>query len=184
MKKRGWILFLVALSVLAVTGPAAAALGISWWTMDAGGTTEAAAGTLRLGGTIGQPDAGVLTSSTLVLRGGFWKGGGVVSAILDPSDEVAAPRVFSVSAALPSPFATRTVLRLALPETRFVTARAFDPTGRLVRTLHAGILPGGLHDLRWDGRGDQGRQLPNGVYLVRVDTGVNQVTRRLVLLSR
>ena len=34
--------------------------------------------------------------------------------------------VFGVSAAVPSPFATQTAIRLALPETRFVTARAFD----------------------------------------------------------
>jgi hypothetical protein len=184
MNKHGRILCLAAVTILAATDPAAGALGISWWTIDGGGTTAASAGTLQLGGTIGQSDASVLAGAALILRGGFWMGGGVASAVPESQGDEAAPLAFSLSAGAPSPFDSETHLRLALPESRFVRASAFDPAGRLVRQLYAGLLPGGRHDLRWDGRGDQGRQLPNGVYLVRVDAGTDRATRRLVLLSR
>lgn len=44
------------------------------WTIDGGGA-DMSGGDLRLGGTIGQPDAGTLAAGSFVLRGGFWPGG-------------------------------------------------------------------------------------------------------------
>jgi len=45
---------------------------INWWTLDGGGRTSTNAGGLALSGTLGQPDAGVMTGGTLRLVGGFW----------------------------------------------------------------------------------------------------------------
>jgi len=49
---------------------------LSWWTADGGGQTFSAGGNYSLGGTIGQPDAGLLTGSGYTLAGGFWSGAG------------------------------------------------------------------------------------------------------------
>jgi hypothetical protein len=48
---------------------------LAWWTVDDGGSTWANGGGYTLGGTIGQPDAGVLSGGGYVLGGGFWRGG-------------------------------------------------------------------------------------------------------------
>jgi hypothetical protein len=53
-------------------------LSMLWDTVDGGGR-ELTAGALSLGGTIGQGDAGVLTSGAFELHGGFW--GGVETVI-------------------------------------------------------------------------------------------------------
>lgn len=45
---------------------------INWWTLDGGGGTSTNAGGLSLSGTVGQPDAGVMTGGTLRLVGGLW----------------------------------------------------------------------------------------------------------------
>src|SRR5262245_23229759 len=47
---------------------------IPWWTVDGGGGTfSTGSGGYRLGGTIGQPDAGVMTGTAgFNIRGGFW----------------------------------------------------------------------------------------------------------------
>lgn len=50
---------------------------LSWWTVDGGGYTWSEGGGYALGGTIGQPDAGVLQGSGYTLAGGFWGGVGV-----------------------------------------------------------------------------------------------------------
>ena len=50
---------------------------LSWWTVDGGGQTYSIGGGYEIGGTIGQPDAGVLTGGGYVLGGGFWRGGPV-----------------------------------------------------------------------------------------------------------
>ena len=47
----------------------------SWWTVDGGGGTFSTGGDYTLGGTIGQPDAGLLAGGDYTLGGGFWGGG-------------------------------------------------------------------------------------------------------------
>ena len=45
---------------------------ISWWTVDDGGTALSSGGSYSLGGTIGQPDAGLISGGDYTLEGGFW----------------------------------------------------------------------------------------------------------------
>jgi len=44
---------------------------LTWWTIDNGGGTSTG-GNYMLSGTLGQPDAGVLSGGTYSLIGGFW----------------------------------------------------------------------------------------------------------------
>lgn len=76
-----WTTSLLAMAVLLLlTTVALAQTGdgydLSWWTVDGGGYTFSASadGVYTLGGTIGQPDAGVMSDSggRYVLTGGFW----------------------------------------------------------------------------------------------------------------
>jgi hypothetical protein len=73
-------LILTALVMLGFALPALADDGprydLTSWTVDGGGAIVEA-GRYRLGGTAGQPDAGVLEGSTYRLRGGFWAGVGI-----------------------------------------------------------------------------------------------------------
>jgi hypothetical protein len=48
---------------------------LSWSTVDGGGHTFSTGGDYSLGGTIGQPDPGLLTGGDYTLGGGFWGGG-------------------------------------------------------------------------------------------------------------
>ena len=59
--------------LVATASSASAQLSISWFTIDGGGGTSAG-GAFTLSGTIGQPDAGVLTGGTFAVNGGFWAG--------------------------------------------------------------------------------------------------------------
>ena len=66
---------LVTLALLGLVAPAAHAqpYDVSWWTVDGGGATSAAAGPYALGGTTGQPDAGgPFAGGPYVLHSGFW----------------------------------------------------------------------------------------------------------------
>jgi hypothetical protein len=65
-------LLLVFATAAALDGPEA-----DWFTVDGGGGATVAAGDLSLTGTIGQPDAGLLTGGDYSLGGGFWGGGGL-----------------------------------------------------------------------------------------------------------
>jgi hypothetical protein len=65
-------LLLVSLPVLAQSG---GGYDLSWSTVDGGGHTFSAGGSYTLGGSLGQPDAGLLSGGVYVLGGGFWSGG-------------------------------------------------------------------------------------------------------------
>lgn len=69
------LLAVLAFAVLLALAPTLLAqggvYGLSWWTVDGGGGGSAG-GVYAMNGTIGQPDAGTLTSGPYALTGGFW----------------------------------------------------------------------------------------------------------------
>jgi hypothetical protein len=73
LEMSGARLGLAAGACLTMAGAASAQVGDPWWSVDAGGSTNAStAGALTIAGTFGQPDAGALSGGALVLSGGFW----------------------------------------------------------------------------------------------------------------
>jgi len=68
------LLLLAAPAVLAQSG---GGYDLSWSTVDGGGEASSSGGVYILGGTAGQPDAGLLTGGSYTLGGGFWGGGAV-----------------------------------------------------------------------------------------------------------
>lgn len=90
--KRRWALLLaVALLLPLISLPGAAravaqsggAYDLPWHTMDGGGHTFSTGGGYALGGTIGQPDAGLLKGGNYTLAGGFWVAGAQAKYIID-----------------------------------------------------------------------------------------------------
>jgi len=77
---------LLACLVLLAAVPALAQSGgiydLSWSTVDGGGGTFSTGGVFSLGGTAGQPDAGLMNGGVYTLGGGFWGGG----AAAEPGD--------------------------------------------------------------------------------------------------
>jgi hypothetical protein len=53
---------------------------LSWSTVDGGGGTFSSGGAYSLGGTAGQPEAGLAMGGAYLVGGGFW-GGGEVAAL-------------------------------------------------------------------------------------------------------
>jgi len=81
----GCLLLAVGL-VVALSGLVAAREGydLRWSTVDGGGYTFSTGPGYTLGGTIGQPDAGVMTGPGYRLDGGFWQGGNGVYRVYLP----------------------------------------------------------------------------------------------------
>jgi hypothetical protein len=84
----------------------------------------------------------------------------------------------------PNPFNPTVTLRLAVPGTVPVHVRVdvFDARGRLVRRLADGVMPAGTATRTWDGRDSDGRVLPSGIYVYRVDAGGETARGKLTLV--
>ena len=94
-----------------------------------------------------------------------------------------APAALRLSPPSPNPVRAGAALRFALPAAGRVRLALFDITGARARTLLDGERPAGVHEIRYDGRGDDGRPLPAGVYFVRLDAGRASCTQRVVVVK-
>ena len=74
----------------------------------------------------------------------------------------------SIIRAWPNPFSDRVQMEFALPAGAWVRMQVCDISGRMVRDLGSGFLPGGSHGLTWDGRTSDGGRVREGIYFVEV----------------
>jgi hypothetical protein len=87
-------------------------------------------------------------------------------------------------AVAPNPFNPRTEVFLTLATSAKASVKVYDVRGREVRSLHDGMLEGGIeHRLSWDGRDDNGRSLASGVYFVAVDAPEFQRRHKVALIK-
>ena len=79
----------------------------------------------------------------------------------------------------------RANVHFGLAQSDRVTARVFDVSGRLVRTLADRTYNAGEYDLLWDGTDDGGRQMDRGVYFTQVKYARNHFSeaKKLTVLK-
>jgi agmatine/peptidylarginine deiminase len=110
--------------------------------------------------------------------------GAVFDVTVEPAAAVTAhlePRIILRS--FPNPFRRQTTISFDVPVSEPVSARVFDASGRLVRTLVDGaIYAGGRHHVVWSGLDGRGRPVSPGIYLFRLEAGAGSGTERAVLL--
>ena len=82
----------------------------------------------------------------------------------------------------PNPFGDATTIRFTLAEPAEVNLAIYDLAGRKVRSLEAGQMTAGVHEIRWDGTNDQNRKVASGVYFVRVGSDAGNVAHGLNLV--
>ena len=84
--------------------------------------------------------------------------------------------------ASPNPFRGRTSIGFSVPGIARVTLEILDVAGRRQRTLLRDQEVTGGRTVEWDGRTNQGREVPDGIYLCRLRAGTTVLTRKLLRL--
>jgi hypothetical protein len=93
-----------------------------------------------------------------------------------------APSLTCLLGADPNPFTQGTAVHYQLDQGRWVAVRIFDAQGRLVRTLVDGSVGAGRQTAAWDGRDGRNRQVPAGVYFVKMTAGSYEHVSKTVRL--
>jgi hypothetical protein len=83
----------------------------------------------------------------------------------------------------PNPFANALDLRLDLPRPERIVMQVYDVQGRRIRETDFGLLGGGPHRLRWEGRDDKDHDVGSGIYWIRVQAGDRNLSRRVVRIQ-
>lgn len=97
-----------------------------------------------------------------------------------PGDAVAVTRL---AGAFPNPFRGASSVHFDLAREGEVTLEVFDVRGARVRTLARETRAAGRYQLAWDGRDDQGRATPAGMYVVRFAAAGHAATAKVVRLE-
>jgi hypothetical protein len=81
----------------------------------------------------------------------------------------------------PNPFSESTTMhfRLATPGSASIVIASVS--GRIVRRLGERSYPAGYNQVHWDGRDEQGRAVPSGVYFARLEARRDVSTRRILV---
>jgi flagellar hook assembly protein FlgD len=90
---------------------------------------------------------------------------------------------FTLSASYPNPFNASTTIVYELPSAMDITLDVYNILGQKVRTLKRGHTPAGEQRVYWDGKGDKGRALSSGVYLVRLHTPLGTSVRKAMMVK-
>ena len=123
----------------------------------------------------------------MTAQGSTWEGRHIYTTARMPTgvDPTAGevPDRFTLDQNYPNPFNATTQISFGLPEASSVTLEVFDINGRIVKSIHNGLLPAGTHILEWDGTNQQGSTAASGVYLYRLETGNTVATKKMILLK-
>jgi hypothetical protein len=100
---------------------------------------------------------------------------------LDPY--ISSSPVFILHQNFPNPFNASTAIRYQLSDISDVNLSIVNLSGQLVRSLVNETQPPGDYTARWDGLDDGGNLVSSGLYLYRIVTGSETLTRKLMMMK-
>ncbi len=109
-----------------------------------------------------------------------------IAGALPPTDvrSGSAPALLARLEVGPNPLGASTTMRVHLDTRQDTRLVVRDVTGRAVATLVAGTwLEAGDYEFAWDGRTQDGRRAPSGIYFVQLRTNVAERVAKLVVLD-
>ncbi|MFC1724343.1 M1 family aminopeptidase [candidate division KSB1 bacterium] len=91
---------------------------------------------------------------------------------------------FSIKQNYPNPFYSLKRISLNLPESRNISLGIYNILGEKVKNLYNDYMSAGTYDFRWDCKDESGNELPEGMYLCRLETDDLTITRKILYLKR
>jgi hypothetical protein len=89
---------------------------------------------------------------------------------------------FGIYSTAPNPTRSDMTIAYAMPKAGNARLDIYTLNGQRVRTLLDGPASAGMNSVRWDGRGENGRNLPPGAYFVMLKSGERLAQKKVVLI--
>jgi DNA-binding transcriptional regulator YhcF (GntR family) len=83
----------------------------------------------------------------------------------------------------PNPFNPETNIQYHINSASQVSLHIFDVQGKMIRSLRNEYQQSGTYTVRWDGLDDNGKQVPSGIYFLRINAGEETLNHRLVMMK-
>ncbi|MDI3504038.1 MAG: serine protease [Candidatus Cloacimonadota bacterium] len=89
----------------------------------------------------------------------------------------------TLNSAYPNPFNPTTTLSFSLQNAGEVSLVIYNQKGQKVRSLIHETMPSGKHQIVWNGKDDNGRQVSSGLYFYRMKSGKYSSTRKMIMMK-
>ena len=185
-----------------ITGTGAATEKVTFLTLQSPKMDIGPGATIQ--GTIIAKNAEVHFSSSCLFKGAVVTGGAitldpkvlfsfhsasVLTKSVDEDFEAEAPAAsapvtsYQLEQNYPNPFNPSTRIAFSLLEAGTVQLSVYNLQGQEVRTLVSGQMNPGHHTINWNGRDTNGKLMPSGVYLYKLQVNGFAETRRMTLMK-
>ncbi len=148
---------------------------IKWLSLDTseGGGANKGNFPWPAGGSIGKADFYV-DEITFTMN----EGSGVTDVA---GNQTVMPLEYALGNNYPNPFNPTTSFSYAIPASNPVTVAVYNATGTLVRTLVNEFKSAGTYTASWDGKDENGRQMPSGIYFYQMKSSHFNSTKKMLL---
>lgn len=99
------------------------------------------------------------------------------------AEDATPPQEFALAQNYPNPFNPSTTIEYVLKTPGNVSLEIFNTLGRQVRHYDLGWQESGSHLALWNGRDEQNRPAPSGIYYYRLKAGDHAQARKMVLMK-
>ncbi len=89
---------------------------------------------------------------------------------------------FGIRSTVPTPTSGSVAIRFAIAREGATRLEVFDSSGRRVSTLIDGTLSAGPHTIKWDGRGEGGRNVAGGAYFIKLSSNGLTASRKVLVV--
>ncbi len=93
------------------------------------------------------------------------------------------PATYRLGQNRPNPFEAATTIVFDVPREGSVSLKVHDVSGKLVKTLVAGMHPAGSYSVRWAAEDDAGNRVGPGIYFARIETDGFTDTKKMILFQ-
>ena len=83
----------------------------------------------------------------------------------------------------PNPFNSTTTIHYSLSKPGHISLAIYSITGQKIIDLLEKTLPVGNYQAQWNGKDKSGINVSSGVYIIRLKTGVNSISKRVVFMK-
>jgi len=102
---------------------------------------------------------------------------------IDLSEDRDLPDHYSLSQNYPNPFNAKANIEFSLPKNCHVKLTIYNILGQKVRVLVDDYQSAGHKSVKWDGKDDQGEEMPSGVYFYKIKAGEFTDSKKMVILK-
>ncbi len=107
----------------------------------------------------------------------------IVFSDINGIEEAPLPGTFQLMQNYPNPFNPSTTIEYRIPETGNVKITVYDIKGNMIRELLNGTQSSGSHQVSWDGKNSDGKQVSSGIYLYKTEYKNSTVSKSMMLIK-